>query len=60
MGEYAYESFVVVTGAAAGTFTDCGLNVGYLTEISWRKSSRSMGDALIGTAVDIVRKFMGA
>ena len=55
MGEYACASFAVVTGVEACTVTGLGLNVGYFTEISCRKTSRSTGDALIGTAEEFVR-----
>ncbi len=51
MGEYACESLAVATAVDAGAFTVLGLNVGYFTEISCRNSSRSIGDALIGTAI---------
>lgn len=55
MGEYACASLVVGMGAriASGSAGSGGaVNVGYLTEISCRKSSMSNGEALMGIAVD--------
>lgn len=54
MGEYASASLDVLIGVGTGAVTGIGagggVNVGYLTEISCRKASRSSGDALIGIA----------
>ena len=59
MGEYACANLEVAIGAriAVGSGATGGaVKVGYLTEISCRKSSMSKGEALIGIAVGKMEK----